>query len=126
MAVIVVDNDDVIVAGDIREFTNTLSRTGGVYDLTGKTVEANVRKENAPSTVIHASLENLPVTLGNTLVTAANGGVTLGLSAAQTALLSPPAYVSIEFVANHVIQYIVRTDGNSLQVFRFGVRLRLD
>lgn len=120
----IVASDAVIVAGDAVTFKTTLTKDAATYNLTGKTVIANVRRESDDDEVIDATLEDLAVTLGNTNTAASSGGVTLSLTPAQTALLAPDYGITV--AQSYLVQFHVLTDDFTTQALQFKVRRGLD
>ncbi len=122
---IVVEATGIVVVGQAVDFECTLQKDAGTYNLTGKTVQATVRTAQAPATVIDALLEDHAVALGNTSTTTANGGVTLTLTAVQSALLSGLSDPTL--TQAYLIQFFVVDDDFFItQLLRFQARGQMD
>lgn len=113
-----------LVAGGIVLLDLTLTRDGGVYNLTNKTVVATIRRQDNDAIAIGAGeLEDMAVTVDDPT----NGGVTLALSAAHTTLLAPPAYLPSTSYVYYLIQFKVTTDNYILdQKGSIAVSRKLD
>lgn len=118
----IVDSDEVVVAGDAFTFKNTLTLDGAVYPLTDKTITARIRREGDDSTVIHATLEDLAVTLGNTNTATADGGVTLAITGTQSALLAPSGASIDTGHRTYLLEYHVMPDDVTPEALRITVR----
>lgn len=112
-----------LVAGGAVTLDLALTKENAVYNLTGKTVVATIRRQDNDAGVIDASLEDMAVTVDDPT----NGGVTLALSAAHTTLLAPPAYLPSTSYVYYLIQFKVTTDNYILdQKGSLAVSRKLD
>jgi len=122
MNLTITDATGIVVAGGRHIFRNTITRDDAPYDITGKTVTATVRREDAPSTVIAVDehgdgpLEKIPVSLSDP----ATGLVEWTLTAEMSeALLAPPFPAR---TANFTVQYHVVEDDFYPDLLRFRAR----
>lgn len=120
----VVDSLAVLVQDGTYEFRSELTTdSGGVYVLTGKTVQATIRSKRQPGNVLHTDYENMTVTVGNPDTTAANGGFTITWSPSSSYFFAP---ARAELYEEYFMQLYVVTDDTYSQLIRFGVRRKLD
>ena len=112
-------NPLVAVAGLPFTLVTTLRLNGAVYDVTGDTITANLRRENDPYHVIDATCEDIAVTL----TTPASGIVTLTITAPISALLRPYPGRYIDELASILARFTNVTDGIPFpEVLQFHVQ----
>ncbi len=120
---VVVDSGKTFVAGSKFVFNHTLTRDdGGVYDLSGRTVRATIRKESDGDRVLDSTLEDIAVTVS----VAATGSVTFLCSAAQSAFMMPPTFDQPPRTRAYVAQYFVVEDDYYPQMVRFYMRRKVN
>lgn len=113
----IVKATQVVIVGATAEFLNTLTLdSGGVYDLTGKTVKVTVRDADDMGRIIHPTLEEIAVSLPD----APAGDVSFILSTGLTDLFS--GHPDLVKTRPYRAQYKVATDDYKSQYLEFQVR----
>lgn len=106
------------------EFQPVLESSPGVaIDLTGKTVTATLRSAKRIGSALHASYEDMAVTLSNDDHTAAQGGVTLSVALDPTYIVTPRNYGEWN---DYVLQFYVSPDDTYSYYLLFHVMRALD
>lgn len=121
---VVVESNKVIVGGGVADFINTITLDGAVTDLSAHTLKSTIRRaDDDPYTLIDVTLEDIVVLM---TPTPAIGKVTTHLTTAMSVLLAPPVGSPPTDVKYYYLQYHDETGQWYPQLFRFGVRRRLD
>ena len=119
---LIVDSEVTVVAGGRFDFDNVLTKDGGVYDLTDKTVRLTIRSEDAPASIVDATLEDMVVTVDDPTA----GGVAIQVTSVMSNKLALTTQYPVITTVPYLAQYKVIEDECYPQLLRFHARRPLD
>jgi hypothetical protein len=113
-----VDSLRTVVKGNTVQFWGQIAADEQVYSTAGKTITATIRQLRNPDYSLGAAFDDIPVTPGNTDVSAAAGGVLFEVELDGVRLLVPTSVVAAE---PYFVRYYVADDDYRPQILIFGL-----